>query len=74
MGDWKYLQAGEREYLFNVETDAHENENLIGKYPEKAKKMKQKLKTWADDLFHPGLPQGEIGREKQFFDHYFRKN
>ena len=72
MGDWKYLQAGERTYLFNVETDQHENKNLIGQYPGKAKMMKQKLKTWADDLFHPGIPDGTIGTHKAYYDHYFK--
>ena len=74
MGDWKFLKAGDREFLFNVETDEHELKNLISQHPEKAKTMKQKLEEWAADLHHPGLWEGEIRREKTVYDHYFKTN
>jgi arylsulfatase A-like enzyme len=31
MGNWKFLKAGSREFLFNVEADDHETKNLITK-------------------------------------------
>ncbi len=72
MGDWKFLKAGNREFLFDVESDEHENNNLISQYRDQAKKMKSKLEKWAEELHHPGLPDGKIGREKQWYDHYFK--
>jgi len=73
MGDWKFLKAGSREFLFNVETDNHENVNLIADYPKQAKAMKKKLESWASDLYYPGIPDGEIGRSKKWYDHYFKE-
>jgi len=72
MGDWKFLKAGDREFLFKVETDEHENTNLIAEYPNQAKKMKKKLVKWSEDLHTPGIPEGKIGREKRWYDHYFK--
>lgn len=72
MGDWKFLKAGQREFLFNVSTDEHETKNLILLDPEKAKSMKIQLEEWSQELLHPGLPNGEIRREKEWYDHYFR--
>ena len=72
MGDWKFLKAGQREFLFNVSADDHETKNMILQYPRKAKSMKKRLEKWSKDLLRPGLPDGEIGREKGWYDHYFR--
>ncbi len=73
MGDWKFLKAGSREFLFNVETDEHENKNLINSFPDKANSMKKLLNKWGKDLHHPGIPNGEIGRGKIWYDHYFKE-
>jgi arylsulfatase A-like enzyme len=54
-GDWKYLKCKEREYLFNVASDLHENKNLIAENPKLAKKMKEMLKSWCSQLKYPGL-------------------
>ncbi len=72
IGDWKFLKAGSREFLFNVETDEHENKNLINSFPDKANFMKKTLKKWGKDLHHPGIPEGEIGRGERWYDHYFK--
>jgi arylsulfatase A-like enzyme len=72
VGDFKFLKAGNREFLFNVETDEHENINLISQHPEKAKTMKKRLEKWGEELHHPGIPDGEIGRERKWYDHYFK--
>lgn len=71
MGDYKFLKAGNREYLFNVATSEHENKNLIAQYPEKANKMKKRLTVWGDGLYNPGIPNKAINREKKWYDHYF---
>lgn len=71
MGNWKLLKAGSREYLFDLSSENHEKENLISIYPEKAKEMKKKLLDWGDELKNPGIPNGEIRREKSWYDYYF---
>jgi arylsulfatase A-like enzyme len=73
IADWKFLKAGNREFLFNVESDEHETNNLITEYPGKAKKMKRKLKKWAEELHNPGIYEGEVRREKEWYDYYFKE-
>ncbi len=72
MGDWKFLKAGKREYLFNLASEEHETRNLIGDYPEKAAGMKKRLEAWGAELKNPGIPDGELRREKNWYDHYFK--
>jgi len=72
MGDWKFLKAGSREFLFNVETDEHENKNLINSFPDKANSMKKQLIKWGKELHQPGIPDGKMVREKKWYDHYFK--
>jgi arylsulfatase A-like enzyme len=71
MGDWKFLKSGKREFLFNVETDDHEKTNLILQHPNKAKRMKKKLKKWAKNLSNPGISENETAVEKLGYDFYF---
>lgn len=71
-GNFKYLSVGNREFLFDVSTTEHETKNLINELPKKAKTLRKKLGTWADGLKNPGIPEGPIGREKRWYDHYFK--
>jgi len=71
MGDWKFLKAGSREFLFDLSSPQHEKENLISQNPEKAKNMKKELEKWGNELKNPGIPDGEIRREKIWYDYYF---
>jgi arylsulfatase A-like enzyme len=71
IGDWKFLKSGKREFLFNVETDDHEKTNLILQHPNKAKRMKKKLKKWAKNLSNPGISEEETAVEKMGYDFYF---
>ena len=34
--------------------------------------MKKLLENWGKDLHHSGIPDEKIGREKRWFDHYFK--
>jgi arylsulfatase A-like enzyme len=72
VGEWKFLKAGSKEFLFNVETDEHENKNLINNHPDKASSMKKLLNKWGKDLHHPGIPDGKNARTKKWYDHYFK--
>jgi uncharacterized sulfatase len=69
-GKWKYLKAGNREYLFDLTTDAHESKNLIDANPEIAATLKKRLISWSDELYEPGFdhPVGYAGN--RYFDHY----
>ena len=69
-GKWKYLKAGNREYLFDLTTDAHESRNLIDANPEIAATLKKRLISWSDELYEPGFdhPVGYAGN--RYFDHY----
>lgn len=71
-GKWKYLRAGQREYLFDLESPEHETVNLIDHYPAQARALKQKLENWARELHKPGIPEGKVGPEKKWYDHYFK--
>jgi len=70
-GDWKYLISKEREYLFNVETDVHEKENLIDLHPETAQKLKVLLEKWSSELKHPGIFGPTARSAEHWFDYYF---
>ena len=73
MGDWKFLKAGNREFLFDLASEKHEKENLILQYPEKAERLKKELEKWGAELKTPGIPDGEIRREKNWYEHYFAR-
>jgi len=72
MGDWKYLKAGKREYLFDLGSKEHERANLINRYPDKVGILKKKLESWASELKTPGLPNGDLRREGEWYDTYFK--
>lgn len=54
-GKWKYLAAGDREYLFDMEADFEETSNLLAEMPELAKQLHQELDQWSRTLQPPGL-------------------
>ena len=70
-GKWKFLKAGQHEFLFDLEPNGVESENLSGEYPEKAAELKEKLEIWASELRTPGVPEGPVGREKNWYNFYF---
>lgn len=70
-GDWKYLISKDREFLFNVETDEHEEENLIDAHPEIAKELRVLLEQWSSELEHPGIFGPTERSAEHWFDYYF---
>jgi arylsulfatase A-like enzyme len=48
-GDWKLLLDG-RAMLFNVRKDMGERDNLIGRHPDVAKRLRSLLTTWQADV------------------------
>lgn len=70
-GKWKYLRAGARDYLFNMETDREEKKNLIKKHPDIAGRLQAKLKHWSADLMPPGLAAGQMSQTwETYYDFY----
>ena len=72
MGNYKFLKAGNMEYLFDVSAPDHENKNIIQAHPEKVKTMKEYLAVWEDELKHSGAEFGQIGNEEKWYKHYFQ--
>ena len=62
-GDWKYIRAGEREFLFNLAEDAAERENLAAAQPERAAELGEKLATWAQGLTPAGIRMKSLPRK-----------
>jgi len=75
MGNWKYLQLDNAEFLFNVHNDVHENVNLNKQYPEKLQTLKTKLTEWSAQLKHPGLVTHDRNAKpiEHWLDYYFNK-
>ncbi len=72
MGNWKFLKAGPREFLFDLSAEQPEKENLIGQYPDKASELRAKLGDWASGLFVPGVPEGPLNNQEiGWYDYYF---
>ncbi len=68
---WKYLVAGSREYLFDLETDRAEQHNRITEHPSIAKGMRQRLDAWTQELHPPGLATQAMETSwNQFYDFY----
>ena len=53
-GDWKYLKAGNREYLFDLASQNHEYENLLKQQPAIGERLKRQLIAWSEELYEPG--------------------
>lgn len=49
-GNWKYIKAAENEYLFDLENDLTEKNNLIGTNNKKAIELKVLLQTWEAEM------------------------
>jgi len=49
-GDWKYLQVGENEYLFNLGNDPRERANLRGRCPELFSELQASWTAWNESL------------------------
>ena len=69
-GNFKYLKAGDRSYLFDVTTDQHEAKNLIEQYPERADALKRELAEWSDELYDPGFDHAVEYQGNPYFDFY----
>jgi arylsulfatase A-like enzyme len=71
-GKWKYIYVGDgRQYLFDLESDQHEQTNLSTQYTDLVDKLHVDLETWCNGLQPPGLPTGDKMRERNWYEFYF---
>lgn len=52
---WKYIQFGDRTYLFDIVNDPSETTNLADTYPATAQSMLSELDAWSQTLWEKGL-------------------
>jgi uncharacterized sulfatase len=70
-GDWKLLRGGEREYLYNLQSDLEEKNNVAAKHPEIADRLRQRLTQWSQTLSPPGLATAnQAAVWNDYFDFY----
>ena len=70
-GQWKYLRAGGREYLFDLTTDKEEKHNLLAEHPDIADRLRGQLKEWSAELSPPGLATGAMSTAWEgYYDFY----
>ena len=73
-GQWKYYQAGDRKFLFDLSSPEHEKVNRIKEHPKLAAELEASLKAWTQELKNPGMPEGELnGAELKWVDHFLPK-
>ncbi len=72
-GKWKYLMLGNStEFLFDLESDQHEHQNLIDQHPQLRDQLHQQLADWCSQLQPPGLPSGQPNvQETAWYRFYF---
>lgn len=71
-GKWKYLKAGPAEFLFDLDSDAHETKNLLASHGEVAAELRTKLAAWTQELMPPGIPAKPFNtQEEKWYDFYF---
>jgi uncharacterized sulfatase len=70
-GKWKLLVGGQRSYLFDLEVDPEELNDLKDKHPEVAQRLRDKLEQWAGELDPPGLTTESMAKTwEEYFDFY----
>src|SRR5690606_34439317 len=71
-GKWKYLRISDQhEYLFRIDQDPEEKNNLIASFPEIAQELFLRLDAWGNELKPAGLSSDEMNvQEKNWYRHY----
>lgn len=76
VGDWKYLRAGDEEFLFNISDDITESNNRFEAEPVLTAKLRQQWEDWNTTLQRPF--DGDAGllnnQEAKWYRHYFAKD
>jgi len=70
---YKYLRYNDgKEYLFNLEDEMHETENVIDQNSEIANELKQSLNAWNESLLNT-KPIEELSRTEKIFRNFYLK-
>ena len=70
-GKWKLLRGGDREYLYDLDADLEEENNVAAQHPEVAARLREELAEWAATLDPPGLAAGPMSAPAtSYFDYY----
>lgn len=72
-GKWKLLRVSdELEFLFDMDADKEEKNNLIVQHPDVANELRSKLATWAGTTIPAGLPDAPLtAAEEMKFELFF---
>ena len=70
-GNYKFIQLGDKQLLFDVTSEKHEHHNLFDTKPELAKEMKKKLDAWLKVQNPPGL-NPPVSAVKKWFEFYLK--
>ncbi len=75
-GNYKYLQAGkDKAFLYDLDNDPNEKNNIISKNPRIAKKLQESLQKWTKQLTPAGIPQKALRtQELNWYNFYFDQN
>ena len=70
-GRWKLLRGGEREYLYDLETDIEEKHNTASAHPEIVTRLRARLSAWSKELTPPGLSAKPMAKTwNDYYDYY----
>lgn len=69
-GKWKYLTWGGREYLFDVNADIEETNNLIDEHRAVSESLRKDWDQWSEQQNPPGLQVSNSAAAKAYFDWY----
>ncbi|MDN3664015.1 sulfatase [Algibacter miyuki] len=70
-GEWKFFKGDDREYLFNLDQDIEEKNDLLAKHPEIVKELKKELLAWSNGLTPTGFSKGGMSKNANaYFDYY----
>ncbi len=56
LANWKLIVAGDHKFLFDLDSDIGETENLAGQKPEVVRKLDDALKEWQSQMKPPAWP------------------
>ena len=69
-GKWKYMAMGDREWLYDLERDIGETNNLLSENKQLAAELRADWDRWSQTLMPPGLPAHGSPTANRYFDWY----
>lgn len=69
-GKWKYLAAGGREWLYDLDQDIGESNNLLSQHKHIAAQLRSQWDRWGETLKPAGLPPKVSITGNDYFDWY----